>query len=1451
MSRNFNKMLSLFLAIVMVLTMLPLNLLPEIKAVEPDVNNDNWQISTTLRETTNGNQIIDSIDWNSTTKEERTFTLTIEYENQVPQYTYNKGDISIEIDSIFDNMRDCELFVENHTITSNPKNGYEAEYSIDANKSGDSVKDKTWSYSVETTGKTYFNVPTKFILTNNNVMEEGTSIHGTVQLSFTLNSNQMKNNGTGEYNIVFKTNQGTTITQKAFDYSFSSTKTPYTQNIETAKIRSLSGFPEGAENYVWVKYDIGYSIDSIGGVREANDKNLKISVPSNALVYDEELIPMTIGNDSLYDIGDYIERYHTKTLLEDDLESTKIFYVAFPKENDVSVQKVSITSYIYGTYMDETSEEIVSTQTTTLNASDFVLDYDGELLIIGKQALKRSVSSNEVTAGTGSIADFRLTFAAKYKSEIGALNIIGGDDVLYGESTNGELYKLSDSEYEFTYFDGSYLKGENGRGLRTLGAKTDISSKYNVEVYVRYRNQSTYNLWKTGKFTADDLGQKVTLPNNVVGIKFKILNSNSEDIELNVDLGVNLHSSNLAKDATVYNFNYLQAEKIDGTKIMLDITEDNYKSFAAKELLMAYDRATYNSLMFRMVGSVSLTDVTAFMSIGKDIVLNSEAVNSDSEKITFTYSSMISTSVMMSNTNPSEFKGFEYYDLLPEGMDLEDSEETIKSNIKKNVKNTARFFIKTGNYLSSKDRNNFLEDAITVTITKNYNNTGRTLLKVVFDCSDNPLDLTKTKDQMFNVEGYDKTKIWTIPFLDVQFKCSISFDNWYEYGKTYTNIAYLTNLSDTPSDYSIIFNKYTYNTTGITGASRDDGRVDKNLIDINGNGNLTEFIGYAKSIESINVAMSTYTDITKFVSVNGTDFVKSATIGYDSDYRYRIRTRLGMENQATNLKIFDSVEAISTGWKGTIKGFDTSWAEEKGYTVKIYISTQDKFSDTEAYTTDLTNSFWQEYTDGTSLTNVKHVAFEFLENGSPAVFNKGELMYVDILMRSTSLIRNKTTRTTSNNCRFTIDEIATSNGAGTSADAIDVDMISNTVTLSVPTALIVFQKTIPTDATNYNLMGLDPNGTYSFDIRIKDASTNAVVYSTENNDNPITAKVNPDRTISRTKLNLYNLDVNKTYIVEEVLPSGSCFELNRIERGTGDSMNVSKVGNNYQFTIGKNIDSSEVINIVNDVSLKPVTLSVQKEVTGEDGVYTSHGWNKNDTFTFNLKLTNKNNPADVHTATVTNKQAATFTGLYPGTYILEETGLDSFWVMNSISQISAVSGITLNKVNDKYEITIANTVAKNQTYSVKVSNELIAQTTGITIRKAINGSAEDFEKIGLDPNGEYKFSISLKGTVDNKQYNINGIISNKSDLVINDLPVGSYIIEEGNSMFFEFVNMTATGTNTNITFTKQGDNYILTVGPNLTGNENVVITVTNTPIPDTYYNEEDSKTNLFAIQELE
>ena len=1451
MSRNFNKMLSLFLAIVMVLTMLPLNLLPEIKAVEPDVNNDNWQISTTLRETTNGNQIIDGIDWNSTTKEERTFTLTIEYENQVPKYTYNKGDISIEIDSIFDNMRDCELFVENHNITSNPKKGYEAEYSIDANKSGDSVKDKTWSYSVETTGKTYFNVPTKFILTNNNVMEEGTSIHGTVQLSFTLNSNQMKNNGAGEYNIVFKTNQGTTITQKAFDYSFSSTKTPYTQNIETTKIRSLSGFPEGAENYVWVKYDIGYLIDSIGGVREASDKNLKISVPSNALVYDEELMPMTIGSDSLYDIGDYREQYHTKTLLEDDVESTKIFYVAFPKENDVSVQKVSITSYIYGTYMDETSEEIISTQTTTLNASDFVLDYDGELLIIGKQALKRSVSSNEVTAGTGSIADFRLTFAAKYKSEIGALNIIGGDDVLYGESTNGELYKLSDSEYEFTYFDGSYLKGENGRGLRTLGAKTDISSKYNVEVYVRYRNQSTYSLWKTGKFTANDLGQKVTLPDNVVGIKFKILNSNSEDIELNVDLGVNLHSSNLAKDATVYNFNYLQAEKIDGTQVMLDITEDNYKSFAAKELLMAYDRATYNSLMFRMVGSVSLTDVTTFMSIGKEIVLNSEAVNSESEKITFEYNSRISTSVMMSNTNPSEFKGFEYYDLLPEGMDLEDSEETIKSNIKKNATNVARFFIKTGNYASSTDRNNFLEDAITVTITKNYNNTGRTLLKIVFDCSDNPLDLTKTKDHMFNVEGYDKSKIWTLPFLNVRFKCSISFDNWYEYGKTYTNIAYLANLSDTPSDYTITFNKYTYDTTGIFGASRDDGRVDKNLIDINGNGNLTEFIGYAKSIESINVAMSTYTDITKFVSVNGTDFVKSATIGYDSDYRYRIRTRLGMENQATNLKIFDSVEAISTGWKGTIKGFDTSWADEKGYTVKIYISTQDKFSDTEAYTTDLTNSFWQEYTDGTSLTNVKHVAFEFLENGSPAVFNKGELMYVDILMRSTSLIRNKTTRTTSNNCRFTIDEIATSNGAGTSADAIDVDMISNTVTLSVPTALIVFQKTIPTDATNYNLMGLDPNGTYSFDIRIKDASTNAVVYSTENNDNPITAKVNPDGTISRTTLNLYNLDVNKTYIVEEVLPSGSCFELNRIERGTGDSMNVSKVGNNYQFTIGKNIDSSEVINIVNDVSLKPVTLSVQKEVTGEDGVYTSHGWNKNDTFTFNLKLTNKNNSADVHTATVTNKQAATFTGLYPGTYILEETGLDSFWVMNSISQISAVSGITLNKVNDKYEITIANTVAKNQTYSVKVSNELIAQTTGITIRKAINGSAEDFEKIGLDPNGEYKFSISLKGTVDNKQYNINGIISNKSDLVINDLPVGSYIIEEGNSMFFEFVNMTATGTNTNITFTKQGDNYILTVGPNLTGNENVVITVTNTPIPDTYYNEEDSKTNLFAIQELE
>jgi hypothetical protein len=64
-----------------------------------------------------------------------------------------------------------------------------------------------------------------------------------------------------------------------------------------------------------------------------------------------------------------------------------------------------------------------------------------------------------------------------------------------------------------------------------MSTGADVSDKYEVEIYVRYKGSSSYNLWKQGKLNALDMGSKLTFPANVVGVQFKILNSDKRNIK--------------------------------------------------------------------------------------------------------------------------------------------------------------------------------------------------------------------------------------------------------------------------------------------------------------------------------------------------------------------------------------------------------------------------------------------------------------------------------------------------------------------------------------------------------------------------------------------------------------------------------------------------------------------------------------------------------------------------------------------------------------------------------------------------------------------------------------------------------------------------------------------------------------------------------------------------------
>ena len=1578
MNKRLNKIVSFVLVVCMLLTLMPAGIFNNVFGVtesEVITNNDNWEVGVKLYDVTSGSTQIDNIVWNPTVHEKRTFELVVSYRNVVSNKTYNPGDVQVEIDSILDNIRDCNDIVLNSTFYGGTPEGYPPEFFIDADKASSATKTNLWSYSTETTGKTYYNVPTKFIVTNNEAFLEETSYQGTIVLRFTLDAYEVKNNSSGTYDVNFKTTDGTEIKAGSFDFTFESARTPYTLDVRTEAFSSASGLPGIAENFVWVKYKFDYEKGSTG-VREAFGKNLYITVPDGAIVFDSNFTQLANEGNNTYNLGKYKETLHNNTLNEyiSVVEPNTITaIVAYPK---ATTTNVNLTANLYGTYRDELAEVLLDTESISKASSEFEFDYDGELYWIGKSTKTPNISYESLIGNNGANAKWNLYYGARYSEEIGSINMICGDDILYAQDANYNWYQLSDSEYSFTSFDATYAGQNKYLGLRNMNTYVDVSDKYEVAVYLRYANTTDYVLWKQGKLNANGIGSVLTFPANVVGVQFKILNSNNEDIELYGDLTVNFKSTKMASDTDIYNFNYLEIQKnSDNQLVNLEITEENYITAPTKEHIMQYDLNKYGHLMFRNTHYVTAGDTKAYYTVTKDINQNSITIDANNEKINFNY---ISSTVFWFNQEvavPKEFYGYTMYDLLPEGIDLAVTADELKEGIAKCMTFfTAKFQTVNGNYTSN--RYSYLMNHLNVEVIEDYEGTGRTFIKIEVDMSDDPLDLTYTWNYDNDNGRFTAASSWPGEYFlyQIPIPCQISFDNWYEYGSTYTNTLFVSDTNHSKG-YSSTINRFGGTTTSsLLGQTPDNGSFQTDpalqsiMSDLDKDGNTTESIGTSTISEAINATMNTYTDIIKRISVDQENYTtQTQKVKYNSDYSYKLRVRIGVDNTAKNLVIFDSIEDVSPGWKGHLQGFDTSYAEGKGYQVKIYYSESD-FSTTEKYTTDITNSFWKEYVDGvTDLSTIKHVAFTFLDQqGNSVVFPSNSVMYVTILMKSISTTKalnaqgtNAADLQTANNARFTIDALDT---FGAVQEVVDLP--SNTVYAVLPSIGFQVLKIIPTNTEAYELMGMDPDAQYSFQVKFTNKTTGRVVGT-----GTVKAQLTDDGKIAVNPILLNGLTIGDTYIIEEVLDNNSLFEFDKITNRTPNGVSLNLVDGKYEFVVNENIDSDITLQLVinNNINLKTIDLNINKVIEGTDRAFEYHNASRNDEFNFNIKLTNKADNT-FKRGTLSSKTGLTINDIYPGTYIIEETNLDEYWIFKSMAAAGILDGVTLTQVNGKYELTIANTVVDDSVYSINITNELTKPTqinlsisktisgtdrafelldytrddtfsfpvsiqhqtnntdsqtgtvtnktpvtfnnlnvgkylitetvpenwlqTAITSSNSVNGvtltkegnnyyiniaeNATDgatfsivinnelqetreptikivfskeivgtvaaFENLKLDPNGEYAFQMNVV----NGNYRIHGIVTNRQNLTFAEVPIGTYVVTETKDFKFDFVQMQALNSIAGVTFEKVGNQYILTVGEDITDRSTLLVKVTNEVRPDAYYDGKDDKVNLFV-----
>ena len=110
---------------------------------------------------------------------------------------------------------------------------------------------------------------------------------------------------------------------------------------------------------------------------------------------------------------------------------------------------------------------------------------------------------------------------------------------------------------------------------------------------------------------------------------------------------------------------------------------------------------------------------------------------------------------------------------------------------------------------------------------------------------------------------------------------------------------------------------------------------------------------------------------------------------------------------------------------------------------------------------------------------------------------------------------------------------------------------------------------------------------------------------------------------------------------------------------------------------------------------------------------------------------------------------------------------------------------------------------------------------------------------------------SLTANDDGTYNQVTGLLSSTQGLVITQIPIGTYLLEELGDNYFDFVEFT----NNNdpeiiingVTFERTDQGYIITVSEDLAETVEFNIKVTNKTEDERFYEEKHNKENLFLI----
>ena len=181
--------------------------------------------------------------------------------------------------------------------------------------------------------------------------------------------------------------------------------------------------------------------------------------------------------------------------------------------------------------------------------------------------------------------------------------------------------------------------------------------------------------------------------------------------------------------------------------------------------------------------------------------------------------------------------------------------------------------------------------------------------------------------------------------------------------------------------------------------------------------------------------------------------------------------------------------------------------------------------------------------------------------------------------------------------------------------------------------------------------------------------------------------------------------------------------------------------------------------------------------------------------------------------------------------IKELARMDCWTQWNAIDEfdrpVDFITGINSNVV----KVALHNSVKTDDLPSISLN-----------FTKEIQGIDSQFKNMKLDKTAQQTFMIRLTSLTanDDGTYNqLTALLKSDHELIISQIPVGTYLLEELGDNYFDFVEFTNNNDSEiiieGVTFERTDQGYIITVSENLTENVEFNIKVINEIEPERFY----------------